>query len=249
MTPVWIWASLGGVAAVLVVASTATARRLEGSVPGRGAYLDGWSELHGGYRPEGTVFTGRWLALVHALAAPLAARGVLPDLLTGWGVLISLAVPAIAAEGGRWPLLAIMAVVTAGMLDNLDGAVAVLSDRTTRFGFVLDSLADRLSDSMYVLALWALGAPAAVCVAGGALAALQEYARARAGAVGMGEIGVVTVWERPTRVVLTAFVLLGCALMPSRAATAAHAGGWAWVGLGLVGMTQLLVVVRRRLAS
>jgi CDP-diacylglycerol--glycerol-3-phosphate 3-phosphatidyltransferase len=113
---------------------------------------------------------------------------------------------------------------------------------------VLDSLADRLSDGAYVLALWLLGAPGPVCVAGGALMVLQEYARARAGNAGMGEVGVVTVWERPTRVILTAFLLLACGLFPSRAGLVATLGAIAWIGLGAVGLTQLLVAVHRRLA-
>jgi hypothetical protein len=71
---------------------------------------------------------------------------VSPDVLTAWGVLVSAAVAAVAAAGGRWPLAAVGIVVLAGLLDNLDGAVAILSGRTTRWGYVLDSLADRLSD-------------------------------------------------------------------------------------------------------
>lgn len=82
-------------------------------------------------------------------------------------MLVSVAVAAIAAAGGRWPLAAVAVAVAAGLLDNLDGAVAILAGRTSRWGFVLDSLADRLSDAAYVAALWLLGAPGPLCVAGG----------------------------------------------------------------------------------
>src|SRR6185312_7632346 len=130
-----------------------------------------------------------------------------PDLagyLARWAPLHGGYAPARSDLAGRWlslayrlarPLVAVPIVVLAGLLDNLDGAVAVLSGRTTRWGFVLDSLADRLSDAAYLLALWFLGAPGPVCVAGGSLMMLQEYARARAGNAGMGEVGVVTLWE------------------------------------------------------
>jgi CDP-diacylglycerol--glycerol-3-phosphate 3-phosphatidyltransferase len=77
---------------------------------------------------------------------------------------------------------------------------------------------------------------------------LQEYARARAGNAGMGEVGVVTVWERPTRVVLTAFALLACGLFPGQAHRLATLGAVAWIVLGAVGLTQLLLVIHRRLA-
>ena len=91
--------------------------------------------------------------------------------------------------------------------------------------------------------------PVAVAVIAGALMGLQEYARSRAGNAGMGEVGVVTVWERPTRVIVTAAFLLGAGIYASAAGAWATWGAWAWLGLGVVGLVQLLVVVRRRLSS
>jgi CDP-diacylglycerol--glycerol-3-phosphate 3-phosphatidyltransferase len=236
---------LGAAGATMLGWSLATARRPTGPIPDRADYLRRWAPLHGDYLPAETSLAGRWLSLAYAGARPLAARGISPDVMTLWGVLLSAAVPAVAGHGGRWPLLAVAVVVASGLFDNLDGAVAVLAGRTTRWGFVLDSLADRLSDAAYLFPLWMLGAPGPACVAGGGLMALQEYARARAGNAGMGEIGVITIWERPTRVILTAFVLLGCGLLPGRADTLATVGAAAWIGLGAIGLTQLLLVVRR----
>jgi CDP-diacylglycerol--glycerol-3-phosphate 3-phosphatidyltransferase len=233
--------------ATLLVLTVATARRPPAPVPGLADYLRRWAPLHGGYDPRPGSLAGRWLSLAYAAARPLAARGASPDALTAWGVLVSASVAAIASAGGRWPLAAGGVVVIAGMLDNLDGAVAILTGRTSRWGFLLDSFADRLSDAAYLVALWVLGASGPLCVAGGGLMGLQEYARARAGNAGMGEIGIITVWERPTRVILTAGLLLGCGLLPDSAEVIATAGATAWVVLGLVGLAQLLVVVRRRL--
>jgi phosphatidylglycerophosphate synthase len=235
-------------AAVAVLAGTlATARRPVGSVPDRDGYLKRWAPLHGDYEPAPASLAGRWLTLAYRVARPLAVRGVSPAALTAWGVLVSAAVPVVAAPGGRWPLAAVAVVVLAGLLDNLDGAVAILSERTSRWGYVLDSLADRLSDAAYLVPLWLLGAPGPACVAGGSLMVLQEYARARAGNAGMGEIGVVTVWERPTRVILTAFLLLGCGLLPGHADLLATLGAAAWIALGATGLTQLLLAVHHRL--
>ena len=112
-------------------------------------------------------------------------------MLTAWGLLASAAVVAIVAAGGRWVLLAGGIVVLSGFLDSLDGTVAVLTERVTRFGFVLDSVVDRLSDVAYLLALAVLGATASLCVAAGVALGLLEYTRARAGNASMGEIGVV----------------------------------------------------------
>lgn len=239
---------LGAAAVALLGLTVATARRPTAGVPDLAGYLTRWAPLHGDYEPAPTSLAGRWLTLAYVIARPLAARGVSPDVLTAWGVLVSAAVAAAAAPGGRWPLVAVGVVVVAGLLDNLDGAVAILTDRTSRWGYVLDSLADRLSDAAYLLPLWFLGAPGPVCVVGGALMGLQEYARARAGNAGMGEVGVVTVWERPTRVILTAGLLLGSGLLVGRADLIATAGAAVWIALGVIGLTQLLLVVHRRLA-
>ena len=241
-------AVFGAVTVGLVVLTVVSTRRPLDPVPDLAGYLARWAPLHGGYEPSPTSLAGRWLSLAYLLARPMATRGIAPDVLTVWGVLVSAAVAAVAAPGGRWPLAAVGIVVVAGLLDNLDGAVAILSGRTSRWGFVLDSLADRLSDAAYLLPLWFLGAPGPACVVGGSLMVLQEYARARAGNAGMGEIGVVTIWERPTRVILTAFLLLGSGLLPESADLIATAGVVAWIVLGAVGLTQLLVVVHRRLA-
>jgi phosphatidylglycerophosphate synthase len=126
--------------------------------------------------------------------------------------------------------------------------VAVMTGRVTRWGGVLDSVTDRVSDVAYLVALLLLGAPAWVCAAAAFLVLLQEYVRARASVVGMSDVGVVTVSERPTRVIATAMFVLGCGLYPAHAAAWATAGAVFFVAAGVVGCTQLLVVVRRRLS-
>ncbi|RJK96848.1 CDP-alcohol phosphatidyltransferase family protein [Vallicoccus soli] len=214
---------------------------------GREAYLDLWSRLHGGYDPRTSFWSWRWLTLAYWSARPFVAARVAPDLVTLLGVLVSAGATGLAALQGRWVVAAAAVVVLSALLDSLDGAVALLTGRTSAWGSVLDSVVDRVSDGLYLVALWLVGAPPGLCVAAGALTVLQEYARARAAASGMQDIGVVTVWERPTRVVVTSLFLLGAGLYVGAAATWAALGAAAWVGLGVVGLVQLLVVVRRRL--
>jgi phosphatidylglycerophosphate synthase len=214
-------------------------------LPDRATYRRRWAELHGGASTSGLV--GSWLDLMHALAPAAVRLRLAPDALSALGVLVSLAVLPLVVAGGRWVLAAALLVTLGGLLDGLDGAVAVLSDRATRWGFVLDSVCDRVSDIASVVALWLLGAPGWACWTGGALALLHEYVRARAAAAGMAGIGVVTVSERPTRVTVTAACLLGAGLFPGAAAAWATAGAAAWVVLGGAGLAQLLIVVRRRL--
>ena len=219
------------------------------SAMGRDEYLRRWSQLHGGYDPRSSRLTLGWLTMVHAVAKPLAALRVPPDAITWAGAVVASAAVWLAWLGERWCIAAAGIVVFSGLVDNLDGAVAVMTDRTTRWGHVLDSVVDRVADVFYLVALWVVGAPASFCVAGMVLMFLLEYTRARAGAGGMSEIGVVTVWERPTRIIATAMFLLGAGIYVSAADRWAAAGSGVWVGLGLVGWAQLLIVVRRRLTE
>jgi phosphatidylglycerophosphate synthase len=217
------------------------------AVPDLDGYFTRWSALHGGYDPRGSRVVRGYLTVMYVLARPLARFGISPDAVTLLGALISVAAVLLCLLGGRWLLAASIVVVVSGVIDNLDGAVAVLRDRASRFGYVLDSLVDRLSDMLYLVALWMVGAPGLVCVAGAALTGLQEYARARAGNAGMGEIEVVTVSERPTRVLVTATFLLGAGVYPGAAAQWATAGAAAWVAVSTIGSVQLLLAVRRAL--
>jgi phosphatidylglycerophosphate synthase len=185
--------------------------------------------------------------VVHALARPFVRMRVPPDVLTFSGLLVAAGAVGAAGLGGGWLWLAVVLVVISGVLDNLDGAVAVLTDRVTAWGHVLDSAVDRCSDGLCLVALWAVGAPGVVSVAAGAAMGLAEYVRARAGAAGMAEVGVVTIFERPTRVIVTASFLLGAAIYGAHAVGWATAGACAWLGLGLVALIQLVPVVRRRL--
>ena len=212
--------------------------------PDREGYFDGWAALHGGYDPRSNVLVRGWLGIAYAVARPLAAARVPPDFVTLCGVLSSAGVLVLAGSGGRWLLLAAALAVVAGLLDNLDGAVAVLRGRVSGYGTVLDSTCDRVSDLLLVAALWAAGAPPLACVLGGALVLVQEYVRASAAAAGMREVGVVTVWERPTRVIVTSTFLAAAGLLGDPWPAL---GAWAWVGLGVIGVVQLSVVVRRRL--
>lgn len=211
----------------------------------REAYLDRWAELHG-TDPRASALVHGWLRIAHAAGRPLAGR-VPADLLTAAGLLVAAAVVPLAAAGGRWPLLAVPVVVLSGLVDSLDGAVAVMTGRESRWGGLLDSVTDRLSDAAYGVALWLLGAPVWLAVTAMGLAFLLEYVRARAGALGLADVGVVTVGERPTRVVVTAMFCLAAGLHPAAAATWATLGALALGGASLVGLAQLLPVVRRRL--
>ena len=212
----------------------------------RDEYLDGWAQLHG-TDPRASTLVRAWLNLTYQLARPLAGASVPADLLTYAGLLAACSVPAIASAGGHWPVLAAVVAVLAGVLDNLDGAVAVLTGRTTRWGAVLDAVADRLADGAACLALWVVGGSAGLAMAAAVLGFLHEYLRSRATTLGLPDAGTITVSERPTRVIVAAMFLLGAGIYPASAASWGTAGAACAAVLGLLGLAQLVVAVRRAL--
>jgi phosphatidylglycerophosphate synthase len=208
------------------------------------AYVREWSRLHG-YDPSGNRFVQGWLRLSYAVGRPVAAAGISPHLVTALGV-VAAAGAAVVADEGRPGLLVLAAglVLGSAVLDGMDGAVAVLSGRATRVGALLDSAADRVSDLLLLAALWQAGADPYLCVLAGALTFLLEYVRARAGVAGLTDVGVVTVGERPTRVVVVvAGVLMTAALGAGWASPAAGAVA----GLTAIGLVQFVGVAVRRL--
>ena len=218
-------------------------------VPARAAFQQRWQALHGGYDPSANFWVRGWLTVVHAMARPLAGRGVAPDAVT-WFALWPVAGMLVAAHaGGRWALLAAALVALSAVIDALDGAVAALTARHSRWGYLLDSLIDRVADLGYVTAVVLLGAPLWLGAAVGAVILLHEYARARGGNAGAGEVGAVTVAERPTRAIVGVLTLVVAGAAPEHAALAAGAGLAVLGALGLVGLVHLLAVLRGALAG
>ena len=207
---------------------------------GRDEYLAAWSRWHGGTGTESALVRG-WLSVAWTLARPLA--GLPPVVATALGLLVAAAAVLPAGAGGAWLLLAGVLVGLSGLLDSLDGALAIGTGRASRRGFVLDSVVDRLTEVAYAGALWVAGAPGWLAVAFGALCWLPDYLRARAGQAGVRETGAISVWERPTRVIMTGFTLVGAGVVAgldlerevvtTGAAVGSLLGGAAVVQLGI----------------
>ena len=214
----------------------------------REEYLAAWSRWHGGATTDSRLVRG-WLSLAYGLARPL---GRLPPLVaTALGLLAAVAAVAPSAAGGPWLLAAGVLVGVSGLLDSLDGALAISTGRASRRGFVLDSVVDRLTESAYAGALWAAGAPGWLAVLFGALCWLPDYLRARAGQAGVAETGALSVWERPTRVLLTGLTLTGAGVLGGLGAARAVvvAGTGVGVLLGAVAVVQLGFSLRRMLGD
>lgn len=251
--------AVAALAALLVIVALATARgRTE--VVDYGGYLARWRALHGVEADQMVGgFVDTYLRLPYAVARPLARRGVSPHVVTLLGLVVALgSLPAYLA-GGRWLFLAGFLVLVSGLCDQLDGCVAVLTQRTTTFGAIWDSAVDRLTDVVWLLgpALWLLRLPQsgrvelglwALVAAGGTLFTL-EFVRARCQAVGYVDSQVVTPAERPTRVVVATLAALGegaAAAFDLRPAVVWPAGAAALAGLTAASVGMLLVDAARR---
>ncbi len=171
--------------------------------------------------PRNTLALRWFLTFTYACAKPFARRRVSPNVVTLGGLLLgalSLAAARVA------PALGGLVVLASSLTDGVDGAVAALTGRSSKIGFVLDSVVDRISDAMFVIALVVIGANERLTA--GAIGAvwLLEYTRARSGNAGLGEIGVLTIGERPTRVIASGLALVGAQVLPNRAAWCGNLG-------------------------
>lgn len=213
--------------------------------------MGGWQQLHGDLAPSALVRA--WVYGMQVLARTPVVRPIPPDVLSVAGVAVAGAAVAAAAGGERWPLLAASLVVLVGILDGLDGAVALATGRVRPLGAVIDAVCDRLADLALVAVLLVLGAPAPWCAAAGGSVLLHEYLRSRAQACGMPGIGALTVAERPTRLALVAVACVGVGSWP--AGTPWTGWDWAtvsavaWVAVGAVGLAQLCVGVARTMPA
>ncbi len=175
-------------------------------------HLQDWAGLHRTEAPSG--FVGGWLRAAAAVARPLAAAGISANTVTVAALVAALASVGLATvDGWPGPAAACVAVALSGLLDSLDGAVAVQAGHPTKVGFLLDSALDRLADIAFVAALAIVAGSTAtaawVAVAAVGAAWWLEYVRAR-GVLAEAETArsnprqVITPGERPTRIVLTA---------------------------------------------
>jgi CDP-diacylglycerol--glycerol-3-phosphate 3-phosphatidyltransferase len=150
----------------------------------------------------------------HHLAKPvvsiLARTGISPSSLTWVGFLLNVAAAALVL--GQQLMAAGLITLIAGFFDTLDGALARHTGRAGRFGAVLDSTLDRLSEAVLLLAILVLyvinASLVGVLLVGASLvfSFLVSYIRARAEALGLDcRVGLVT---RPERVIILALGLL-----------------------------------------
>ncbi|HET9527327.1 MAG TPA: CDP-alcohol phosphatidyltransferase family protein [Pyrinomonadaceae bacterium] len=145
--------------------------------------------------------------IIDAIVRWLAKGHISPNILTVIGVAVNVGCGLLFGLG--WFFEAGIALVVANLFDMLDGQVARLSGRVTRFGGFLDSSLDRLSDMVVFVGLMvfyardtALHSTLNVFLAGAGLmgSVMVSYASARAESlIPKCDVGFL---RRPERVVL-----------------------------------------------
>jgi phosphatidylglycerophosphate synthase len=168
-------------------------------------FFKSWSSLHGNAKISGIV--RGWLTISYLLVKPLAKLKITPNILTIFGLFFGVLLYLNALS--NW---AVILLILSLICDGIDGSLAIITGKGSKWGAMLDSVVDRVTEFFWALTFIAIGANTNVVIAALLIASVQEYLRARAGGLGLSEVGVVTIAERPVRasilfVAVIAFIL------------------------------------------
>jgi phosphatidylglycerophosphate synthase len=151
-----------------------------------------WGRLHGDAEISGII--KGWLNISYLIVKPLAKVRITPNVLTILGLLFGVLLYA-NAETFWAPALLVLSLIC----DGIDGSLAIVTNKSTKWGAILDATVDRLTEIFWVLALYKVGADLNLLIIVLLAASVQEYMRARAAGLGVSEVGIVTFAERPVR--------------------------------------------------
>ena len=155
-------------------------------------FLSTWSKIHGDAQVTGIV--KGWLNISYFITKPLVKIRISPNGLTIFGLVFGVLLY-LNSQSVWAPILLVLSLIC----DGLDGSLAIITEKSSKWGAILDSVIDRLTEVFWVLALYSLGINLNLLIAVFILSTVQEYLRARAGGVGVVEVGFVTYAERPVR--------------------------------------------------
>jgi len=160
-----------------------------------------WRGLHGNANISGIVKA--WLNISYLIVNPLSKERITPNILTILGLLFGVLLYANVQT--LWaPALLVLSLIC----DGIDGSLAIVTNKSSKWGAILDSTVDRLTEIFWVLALYKIGADLKLVILVLLVASVQEYIRARAAGLGVSEVGIVTIAERPVRASFVFVVLI-----------------------------------------
>ena len=158
----------------------------------REEFFSTWSGLHGHAKVSGIV--KGWLSISYLIVKPISRVKITPNILTMLGLFFGLLL-FINAKTFWAPGLLVLSLIC----DGIDGSLAIITKKSTKWGAILDSVVDRLTEIFWVLALYKIGVDLRFLILVLLTASLQEYVRARSTGLGVSEVGIVTFAERPVR--------------------------------------------------
>jgi len=158
----------------------------------REEFFSTWSDLHGNAKISGIVKA--WLSISYLIVKPISRVRITPNILTMFGLFFGV-ILFLNANTSWASVLLVLSLIC----DGIDGSLAILTKKSTKWGAILDSVVDRLTEIFWVLALYKIGADLKLLILVLLTASLQEYVRARSAGLGVSELGIVTFAERPVR--------------------------------------------------
>ena len=167
----------------------------------REEFFSTWSDLHGKAKISGIVKA--WLSISYLIVKPISKVRITPNILTMFGLFFGV-ILFLNANTAWASVLLVLSLIC----DGIDGSLAILTKKPTKWGAILDSVVDRLTEIFWVLALYKIGADLKLLVLVLLTASLQEYVRARSAGLGVSEVGIVTFAERPVSASFVFIVLI-----------------------------------------
>jgi CDP-diacylglycerol---glycerol-3-phosphate 3-phosphatidyltransferase len=178
--------------------------------------------------------------ITQPIVSILARTSITPNMVTWFGFILTLAAAGLVAIGH--PFAAGWVLLLSGFFDIIDGALARRTNQVTRFGGVLDSTLDRLSEAVILLGIMVYFLFHSASAIGGWIALLVgvtiifsflvSYVRARAEGLNIDcQVGIFT---RAERVIILALGLLLSSI------------SWVLIGvLGIIALLSLITVIQR----
>ncbi len=181
--------------------------------------------------------------IIRPIALFFVKIGASPNHVTVLGLIVALMVPILFYYNQE--VIAILLFAISSLLDAVDGEVARITGKKTKFGAFLDSTSDRIEDSSYIISLYILGINCLIVSILLISSIIISYTRARAEAldVKMEGIGII---ERAERLILIFIILI---LLCINQLTMALIIAYVLIILSIITIIQRIVHVYKVLSS
>jgi archaetidylinositol phosphate synthase len=152
--------------------------------------------------------------VLNRFALVLGSKGITPNQLSLFGFITSIAAGTLYAISSHISvtnpyfliLVAGIVLIISGLFDVLDGALARVTNQTSKRGAFLDSLLDKLAEVIVIISVYLGNLSSAIwCLIAISLALLVSYTRARADSLGISLIGI-GIGERAERLLILALI-------------------------------------------